>query len=499
MTLLEAVRSTLTNDPNIQLFERQVDVAKGVSESASGQFDASLVSSLAGGVTRLPRSETDRNLGGFPDVLTTVDTLAVYRAGITNQFRSGISAYVGIELDHLTDNLFQTEPANRADVSFVLRVPLLRGAGRAAVDAQERAARLGQEAAVLDLQQTVATRIFNTASAYWNCRGAVEQLVVLSESKGQASALVEVVQALVGIGEMTGSDLLQARADEAQKTAALSAGEQTLWQAQQDLAQAIGLPVGNMPRPPLATDRFPPLDTNTVEAALENGNLIVRSLERRGDYQSSLKAQDAARILEVAARKNAKPQLDLNLEAGYAGLNEGNGVHSYFASLDPTVVSGPHLFGTLSLEWPIKNRVARGLVVQRTAEEQQTRLRSQSLERTIQAGILVALKDVRNSLLALQKSQEAQGDYRRAVTQEEDKLRLRTSTILDLITLKDRWEAAQLSEVAATARYWIALARCRYETGWMVRPGATPESPLTVESIITLPPVNQEDATKPMR
>src|SRR5262249_2530094 len=153
--------------------------------------------------------------------------------GISNQFRSGISLYAGIELDHLTDNLYQTEPANRADVSFVLKVPLLRGAGRAAVAAQEQAARMNQEAAGLDLQQAISTRIFNTISAYGNCRGAVEQLVVLTESKGQASALVEVVQALVGIGEMTSSDLLQARADEAQKTAALSAGEQTLWQAQQ--------------------------------------------------------------------------------------------------------------------------------------------------------------------------------------------------------------------------------------------------------------------------
>jgi outer membrane protein TolC len=151
------------------------------------------------------------------------------------------------------------------------------------------------------------------------------------------------------------------------------------------------------------------------------------------------------------------------------------------------------------MEWPFANRTAQGFLQQRTAEEHQTQLRSQALARTIQAGVLVALRDLEHSRAAWEKLQSAVQTYDRAVVQEQQKLRLRTSTILDVITLKDRMQSAQLNEVAARARYWTALARCRYETGWLVGPGATPEGHLTMEDLVTLPPWYKEEPGRPSR
>ena len=492
LTLLEAVRQTLAHDPNIQLQEEQVRVEEGLLKITEGQFDLSFNTALSQGITRLPRTETDRILGGFSNVLTAVQDLTVYRAGLSNQFRTGISVETGVELDRFDDNLFQNVPANRANVSFALRIPLLKNAGRAAVDAFEQAARINREAAMLDLQQAIAARILNTVSAYWNCRAAAEQLQVLTNSQTNAEFLVEAVGGLVKIREMASSELFQAQADAAQKTAAVSAGEQALWQARQDLAQAIGWALTKMSDPPVPTFPFPPLQTNAPAVKPDRAKLIIGSLDRRADYLSAQKASEAARVLEVAARKNTRPQLDLSLEAGYSGLSESRAVRAYFSSLNPLPVSGPNLLGTISLEWPFANRAAQGLLLQRTAEEHQTQLRSQALARAIEAGILVALQDLENSRLAWEKSQLAVQEYKQAVTQEQQKLRLKTSTILDVITLKDRSQAAQLNEVAARARYWIALARSRYETGWLVRPAATPEGPLTMEDLVSLPPWDRE-------
>jgi outer membrane protein TolC len=499
LTLLEAVRETLGHDPNIQLQEQQVQVQEGLVKSAAGQFDLSFNTALSQGVNRVPRTATDINVNGFADDLVAVQDITVFRTGVTNQFRTGISVDTGVELDRFADNLWQTVPANRANVSFVLRIPLLRGAGRAATDAVERAARVNHEASVFDLQHAIAARILNTVSAYWNCRSAAEQLQVLTNSQGQADSLVEAVGGLVRIGELASSELMQAEGDAAQKTAAVNAGEQALWQSRQDLAQAIGWALGKMNQPPVPAFPFPNLDTNTAGLRLDESKLIVRSLERRADYQSAQKAQEAARILEVAARKNTRPQLDFSLQAGYSGLSESHSVGAFFWSLNPLPVTGPNVFGTLSLEWPFANRTAQGLLLQRTAEGHQTELRSQALARAIQAGILVALRDLENSRAAWEKSQAAVQAYDRAVVQEKQKLRLRTVTILDVITLNDRFVSAQLNEVAARARYWTALARCRYETGWLVRPGATPEGPLTMEDLVSLPPWEREEAGQPPR
>ncbi len=92
-------------------------------------------------------------------------------------------------------------------------------------------------------------------------------------------------------------------------------------------------------------------------------------------------------------------------------------------------------------------------------------IRSQDLSRTIFSGILVAWSEWERSLAALKQTMVARQNYSQTVTNERDKLLLGTGTTLDIITLADRLNRAQLNEIAAKARYAIGLARVRFETG----------------------------------
>jgi outer membrane protein TolC len=240
-----------------------------------------------------------------------------------------------------------------------------------------------------------------------------------------------------------------------------------------------------MGHPPAPGADFPPSVTNAW--AQMPAALWVLSLERRADYQSALKAQRAAEILEAAARRNLLPQLDLNLEAGYAGLEEGSHLRRYYGALDPRVAEGPNLLGTVSFEWPFRNRTARGLLAQRQAARQQTQIRAEELARTIHAGIQIAMSELAASQGELEQAELAARNFQRALEAEKAKVRLRTATILDVINLADRLYDAQLAAVAARARHAIALARVRFETGTLVRPGMNVESPLTLEDLTTLP------------
>jgi hypothetical protein len=78
--------------------------------------------------------------------------------------------------------------------------------------------------------------------------------------------------------------------------------------------------------------------------------------------------------------------------------------------------------------------------------------------------------------------------YEQAVQAQRDKVQLKTASILDMITLTDRSHDARLTAVSARANHAIALARFRFETGTILQPGATIESPLMVEDLTTLPP-----------
>ncbi|MHB8520220.1 MAG: TolC family protein [Limisphaerales bacterium] len=490
--LLEAVRMTLALDPSIRLQEKQIDFTKGVLQNASGQFDLGLDTLLSRGITRTPRTQFERSYSlppALPGQLTTVLDEIDSHVGLKKQFRSGISVGPALDMTRIADNLDQQRAVNRADINFAVTVPLLKGFGRKATGAAEEAARVDYEASSLDLKQTIATRILNTATAYWSCLAATKQLQILRESESRSSNLVEQVRALIRGKELPASDLKQVQADSAGKTAARFAGEQQLYQARQNLGLAIGLSLEQLPTAPLPLDMFPA--AAPAPLMLHSPQVLQDSLERRADYQSLLKAQQSAEILQVAARKNLKPQLDLNVQVGYASLEEGSQFARYYGTLEARRLAGANALATLSLEWPFANNQARGLLLQRESLTEQTRIRLRDLARNISSGILVAVNNLEQSLAELEKAEVATQNYQLAVTNEWKKVQSGTSTIIDVITTADRYADAQINQISARSRYASALAQLRFETGTLVSPANAGGDSISLEDLITVPPVER--------
>jgi len=491
--LLEAVRQTLAQDANIQLSQEQVEIAKGTVQRAAGQFDATLDTRLGHASANIPRSQVD--IVFPPDEYTNLTEMVthetLYELRVRKQFRSGITVSPGFDVSRYQDNLDQEfaggGAVNRANVSFLIRVPLLRGRGKASTGALEHAAKVGQEAAVLELEQAISERILNTVIAYWTSLAAQRQLKVLKEAEELSADLVTAVTAVVNIDELPRSEQQQAEADHAAKMAARIRGEQEYWAARQRLAQALAMPVQGMTTPPVPAGDFPQAASSSRYGGGEIGAVLARSLDRRADYLAGMKQQEAAEILERAASRDLKPRLDLNLEVGYAALDEGNQLRYFFGSLDPSRAAGPNAMGTLVLEWPFANRRARGLLVQRQAARRQSQLRLDDLARTVYSKILIAQRDLLGTRGELEKSEEAERQFFEARKSQEDKVRLGTATILDLINLTDRYNAAKLNAISARARHAVALAQLRFEMGRLVARGGTPEGPLRLEDLTTLP------------
>ncbi len=510
--LLEAVRLTLAQDPTIRLQELQTNVARGAWQEASGQFDVTLDTTVQKGLTRTPRTELERfqtgvqtNANGDLEFVSTqlpgvlAEDVTNYRLGLSKQLRSGPTLSSGVELTRFADNLDQRRAVNRANLNFVIHVPLLKGFGRAATDALEMAAKVRYEAEGLELHHTITARILNTASAYWNCVSAQRQLEILRETEARARDLAARVSDLIDAGEVAASELKQVQADLAQKTAARIAAEQRLTQARQSLALAIGRSLKELPTAPLPGDRFPSPPTNAAPPAFQGQAMIEQCLNRRADYQAALKTQKAAEILLRAARRNLKPQLDFELEVGYASLDEGSQFRRFYGALDPRDFTGLNTMGTLRLQWPFGNNAARGQFVQREAAEQQSVVRAQDLARSVTSGVLVALDELQQTLAELRKAIEAAKYYREAEENEREKLKIAASTVIDVITIADRRSDAELNEVSALARFALTVARVRFETGLLVSIATAPAAVLSQEDLITIPTAEliQSAATKP--
>jgi outer membrane protein TolC len=469
LELLDAVRLTLEKDPAVQIQKKQLLIAQGAVESASGQFDPTFNAAISSGITRTPLSASQQVQNDLPagfQVLQQEST--TYQMGLNKEFRSGVSVGSSVAITRLADNANQQTPVNVSQVVFDINVPLLRGLGRTVAGAPERVAHLNADAAALDLRQTTAARVFNTVSAYWNCWAAERQVEVLRDSTNRSRRLLDDLTALVRASEFPSADLAQANADHEEKEADLLANEQQFSDARQALGLAMGLEKGELLHTPLPAPEFlePPASLPTLGFVTDTW--LQQTLLRRSDYQSALKAEQASAVLLVVARNGTKPQLDLNLQAGYTGLDAGPQFQRFPGALDPWSTPGPNLLGTLRLDLPIGRHAALGLLAQRDAARDQASIRSRDLARNIASSLENSLTELESVARELRRLDVAVQGCRQAVTNEMAKLKLGHSTVVDQITVADRCSNTLVKQIQARARYATAVVRLRYESGLLV-------------------------------
>ena len=495
VNLAEAVLATLRRDPNIRIQEEQIKFSQGALQREEGAFDYALDTAISQGLTRSPRSESERlSFLGQTNILHNASDLSNHRAAVTKLFRSGTSVSAGVELNRLHHNL-EASVVNRANVNLIVTVPLLKRFGASSTAAAERSARVVAEAAFLEMRFVAGQRVLNTAAAYWECLAAERHLEVFRDSAKRSKELLEGVVQLVNAGEIPRAELRQTEADVAQKIADLKAGEQRFTQARQNFGLALGLADEELDKIPLPLQSWPAVQTNQVPRFTGQA-MIEQSLIRRPDYLAARKTGLAAEILEKGARRDLRPQLDLTLEAGYSGLSEGAGLERFYASVDPRPIRGPNALATLRLLVPFENRAAKGLLAQREALTKQASLREQNLARAIGSAIRVVLSDLDQSAQEAVRAREAAALYRQTVENEREKLRIGTSTIVNVITLADRLDLAEIRMTDALMRYATALARIRYETG-LLPTAKGQDAVVSMDDLTTLPTQSDLESGEP--
>lgn len=483
LDLLTALHLMLEHDPNVAIERTRLDAASGSLLVASGKFDSQLKTDLTQAVSKIPLSAS--SIQDFRTLQTNVD--------YSQLFRTGLSIEPRLQLLHSLDAASRQGSVNTATLTFQIRQPLLRGRGRAATDAAELAAAREVTATLLDLRHTVAQRILAVGSQYWTVAAAAANLEVLRASETSSSALLENTRKLIAADVVPAAELVQLEANLAAKQSSRIGGERQLFQARQDLGRQIGLDPAENARLPVPSDAFPTLAVPPAagaELAAPHADSLVReALLRRADLQAARQRQREAEILLLPARNALLPQLDLVLAPGYSGLAGGSSFGDLFAPL-ANHVPGASASLSLSLTLPIKNLVAAGQLAQVEANQRQSAFAVDLLVKTVGANVPAALDAVHRDSWQLERAREAVKLFERAVVNEEKKLRAGTSTIIDVITQRDRLDGARQVDVAAKLALAVALLQLRFETGTLV--GGDQEEAVIDPSRLTTPPLPEE-------
>lgn len=472
LSLLTTVELMLRHDPNIGLVEAQVALAAGSLLSSQGLFDPTLEASTDRNRDRSP------SLTGPSSDTTSLDGSLSY----SQRLRSG--QILGSALD-----LGQTEgspTSNTGTVSFTFRQPLLRGRGREVVTAAETAAELELEASRLDLEHRIAERILAVVSQYWIFKAAALDLEILLETEASSRELLETTRRLISADLTPAAEIVQLEADLASREANRIAGEQALFEARQDLGRVIGLDAEGIRDLRLPGDPFPQLEPLEIPEPERIRGLLARSRAARADLRAAEKRREASEVRRVAADDDLEHQLDLVLTPSYSGLAEGSAVDDFFRPLYEEVPGVSASFG-LRWSWPIFRREARGASLRADAVVRQSELAAERTAKDIDASVPSALEAVRRSAERLVKISESIGFFERALENEIKKLRGEASTLVDVITQRDRLTAAQQRQVAAELSLARALVDLRFQTGSLLPPGDSVERSVRPERLTSLP------------
>jgi outer membrane protein TolC len=461
LSLAEAVNLALRHDPNLRLEAARLRSARGVLLSAHGAFDPVVSSGL---------SETEVN-DPLTESTSKQQSLTRTSLGAKKKFRSGFGLEPGLEL--LRTDAGGPGAVNLGTFSLTLRQPLLRGRGRTAVAASELSAERNVAAGELDLRQVTAERVLAVASQYWLTRAAALNLGVLRETEDRARGLLETTRRLIEADVTPAAELVQVEANLAAKEAARIGGERDLFEARQSLGREIGLDRAAIAALELPSDAFPALPSAAAPGAAEENRFVTAALERRADLLAARERRSAAEILLRAGGNGLEPQLDAVLTPSYSGLVAGNGPGSFFSPLYRNVPGAGAVFG-LNLTWPTANSQARGQLVQLEAAREQSALVEELVARRISADVPVALDAVARFAEQLERAAEAVRLFEQTVVNEEKKLKAGTSTLIDLITQRDRLTSARQSEVSAQLSLALALLQLRFETGTLLPETAEP-------------------------
>lgn len=464
--LIDAVRKTMEYQSSILIQKEQVNVAKGANQSAGGDFDWRMETYVTQRKDNAPASSADYS--------TAVNALDTTETGIrfAKLFRQGFYIepgykYSGYDYDLVSNQ--KADPLKTGNVSLVFRIPLLQGLGYENVGYREISSVYELEAARHNLKHEISSSIHNTVQAFWGYLAANEQLAVYIEAEDRARSILEKTEALVKANEAPAAEIINVRANLADKESARMSAEQNLNSARARLGTAMGIPSAETLKLPVPSGGFPLIDVDTLRKAT-SGNTDAYSdvaMRFRQDLMAVKKQNQSLDAQLKAARNRTKPQLNLELSIGYDGVRRKDSFSNSLQTIEYNQ-SDPDWSTGFRITCPIENNTAEGDLEQILAKNRQGSLQENELVRSIKTQINLTQADLISLSNEIQRSEEAVSSYTKAITNEREKYLMGETTILGLLYIEDRRDGAFVNRISVRLKAATALARLRYEMGSIV-------------------------------
>ena len=474
LSLQDAVALALAHNINLEVSRLGLASSRQGLVGSTGIFDPAVSSTVAGSYSEAPSTnaltgadvgigrgrEFDLSLGAL------IPTGGAYSVGWTNTRTTTNSSF------------YFLNPAYNSGLALSFRQPLLKGLGTDVNRTGIEVARRNRDFSRVSFEQTVISTAQSVESAYWNLVYTIDNLKATQHSLMLAQDLLDQTRARVRIGTSAPIDIVQSEA-------AVAARELDIIQAENAVENAGDVLKGLMGFENAEDWKSKVVPTDALEATTELVDLdkaIADALARRPELRQRQLELEIGEINLLAARNTVKPQLDLSLRYGYAGVGGDLIVTDPNTGEVLSVTKGgwsdalSQLYhrdynqwsAMMTFSYPLGNHQAK-------AQLAQSRFATTTAQQNIALQRQAVIQDVRNTVRLLEASAKgiaaavkSRELAERNLDAEQKKFANGMSTNFQVVKIQDDLAAAQAAELRARVLYRQATAAYQVASGMLL-------------------------------
>jgi len=455
LSLQDAMRMAVKNNLGVQGSRLQQGVTQAELVAAQAAFDANFVAGTQG----ISQNQPTQNFGGFlPSDFSNQFKQWSFSSGIQSATVTGGTFNVGMESTYsklYPENLYSNNPAWINSLQVGLSQPLLRGFGTDVNMSQIRLARNNDRRSLQQLRQSLLNLCRDVEINYW-------QLVQARQRVVSAQWLVRVgVEVRDVLAKRRAFDTTQAQYADA--VAKVEDRKSQVIRAQRDVTAAVdrmkvllndpSLPVGD-------ETMIVPTDFMVDQALVFSlRDAISTAVEQSPGITQALLGVDDASIRQVVADNGRLPNLNLNAQMQYNGLESGYG-DSWQELAEAGFVN--YLVG-LSFSQPIGNRAPEANYRRARLQRSQAVLAYRSAVQNAIFYVKDALRGVDAQYRLIEQTRAyrlAQAENLRALLVDEQTIATLTPEFLALkFQRQQELASAQVQEIQSLVDYNGSIAQ----------------------------------------
>ena len=448
LTLDDAIQLALQRNKNLKVVAFERGISRANLLVARGQFDPAIVAGRSASYSPEQLSPGLIQVGLVPLFHYRQDSYSIALAGQSplgttyqiygNATNERYSIY-GYQNDYVTFGGFQ------------ITQHLLKGFGSDANLAQVRIAKANRAISNCDYRQSAINTVTNVVIAYSNLQLAHDALDVARRTREHAESLLSDNEKNFKIGNISQSDVIQARAQVAALEEPVLIYQRSVRDAENALRELIGEEAFFEEKPLFTLVPFQP-----SEVKIDRRDDLARALQMRPDYQAARLGIVQNRATEAAARNQVLPQVDFVGGYGYNGFGstlsasremvEQHDNPSYSAGLQVTV--------------PLTFAVGRGTLRAARLQREKAEADLRRLGADIALQVATAEGQIETTRKRVVADEAAFALAKKALEAEEKKKRAGASTTLaveqvqqNLASIEFNVSSARASERQAVANY----------------------------------------------